>query len=322
MNRRDLVKFFGASAVSSSALAQQGNANAPYKLTVGFAAGGGTDILARLAAKHLESLVGSHFIVENKTGASGSIAASYVAKTPPDKRTLLVTSDSHVIYPHTTRTPNYEPVAEFTAIAGLAGGPQCILCHPDSKFQSIAELIQYSNNKVSDLTYASGGTGTLTHMVMELLKHKSGIQARHIPFRGSAPSLPPVMAGEISLLSSPLGMVLPHIQSGRLKALAVTSKQRSPLLPNVPTISETAGLSDYEAASWVGIIGPKGMQAAEVDKLNKAIAQFTQDKAFLDSIQANAWSPIRLNPKEFSAFITAENKKWAQLIAQTKIDFS
>lgn len=319
MIRRNLLQALGLNLLALPAWANLDNKR-PYKFIVGFAAGGGTDILARLVAKNFEDLSKVSSIVENKTGASGSIAANFVANSAPEQRNLLITSDSHLIYPYINAKANYDPIKDFTPIAGLAGGPQCLLTQANSPVNTIEDLITASQKYGADITYASGGAGTLTHMVVELLKSKTALKARHIPFRGSAPSVMPVIAGEINLLSSPLGMVLPHINSGKLKALAVTSKLRSPLLPNTPTVAETPGLQDYEASSWVGILGPQRMDLTDVASINTLIQKISQQPEFLTGISSNAWAPIRLNPSDFSAFIHKENAKWMELITKNKID--
>ena len=291
----------------------------PARIIVGFAAGGGTDVLARIFAKSLEDNFGKPFVVDNKTGASGSIAAVHVARADPDGYTLLMAADAHLIYPHLSTGLTYQAVDDFTPIACLSSGPQCIAVHPDFPCNSIEELITLSRKEKTGIDYATGGAGTLTHMVMELLKANSDINLSHIPFKGSGPSLIPVIAGDIPVLSAPLGTVLPHINSKKLKPIAVTSSTRSKFLPNVPTVSETAGFETYEASSWVGLLGPKDTSQEAVHKINAFARKLSTDNAFIERLDKNAWNPVNLTPEEFKLKMINDSIKWKDLIEKEGI---
>ena len=265
------------------------------KVYVGFAAGGGTDVLARLFAQRLEGHFKQPFVVENRTGASGAIAAVGVAKAPPDGYSLLMAADAHLIYPHLAQGLTYKAVDDFTPIACLSSGPQVIAVHPDLPVNNLAELIALSNKDKKGLAYASGGAGTLTQMVVELVKAQSDLNLMHIPFKGSGPSLVPVMAGEIPVLSSPLGIALPHIASKKLKPIAVTSAKRTKFLPDTPAVSETKGFESYEATSWVGLLGPRGMPADVVQAINAFASTLATDPTFIERLDKNAWAPVSLS---------------------------
>lgn len=308
-----LLAHLGAKAATSSYPKQAS------KIYVGFAAGGGTDVLARLFAQRLETHYKQAFVVENKTGASGAIAAVGVAKAPADGYSLLMAADAHLIYPHLSTGLTYNAVEDFTPIACLSSGPQVIAVHPDVPCNNLAELISLSRQKKNTMAYASGGAGTLTQMVVELIKANSDLDLTHVPFKGSGPSLIPVMAGEIAVLSSPLGIVLPHIASKKLKPIAVTSAKRTKFLPDTPTVSETKGFEQYEATSWVGLLGPKGLPAEIVNDINAFANTLANDPAFVARLDTNAWSPVRLSAAEFRAKMEQDSIKWKRLIDQQGI---
>ena len=289
------------------------------KIYVGFAAGGGTDVLARLFAQRLEAHFKQPFVVENKTGASGAIAAVGVAKAPPDGHSLLMAADAHLIYPHLSTGLTYKAVDDFTPIACLSSGPQVIAVHPDVPANNLAELIALSHKDKKGLAYASGGAGTLTQMVVELIKTQSDLNITHIPFKGSGPSLIPVIAGEIPVLSSPLGIVLPHIASKKLKPIAVTSAKRTKFLPGTAAVSETKGFEGYEATSWVGLLGPKGLPADIVQAINAFAGTLATDPAFVERLDKNAWSPVSLSAADFKAKMERDSAKWKKLIDQQGI---
>ena len=289
------------------------------KIFVGFAAGGGTDVLARIFAQRLDANYKQPFVVENKTGASGAIAAVSVAKSASDGYNLLMAADAHLIYPHLSKGLTYKAVEDFTPIACLSSGPQCIAVHPDFPCNSLDELIELSKRDKQGLAYASGGAGTLTQMVVELIKANSDLKVTHIPFKGSAPSLVPVMSGEIPVLSSPLGIVLPHIASKKLKPIAVTSAKRTKFLPNTPAVSETKGFEQYEATSWVGLLGPKNMPPEIVKEINRFASSLSADPTFIERLDRNAWSPVTLSAEEFKAKMEKDSIKWKSLIEKQGI---
>lgn len=319
--RRQILSMMGLAPLYAplSALAAPGYPTQASKIYVGFAAGGGTDVLARLFAQRLETHFKQPFVVENKTGASGAIAAVGVAKAPADGYNLLMAADAHLIYPHLAKGLTYKAVDDFTPIACLSSGPQVIAVHPDFPCNSLAELIELSKRDKKGLAYASGGAGTLTQMVVELIKANSDLSLTHIPFKGSGPSLVPVMAGEIPVLSSPLGIVLPHIASKKLKPLAVTSAKRTKFLPDTPTVSETKGFEQYEATSWVGLLGPKGMPADIVKEINSFANTLSTDPSFIERLDKNAWSPVSMTADEFKAKMEKDSIKWKNLIQKQGI---
>lgn len=315
--RRQILTLMGLAPIAShlnAIAALPAYPTQASKIYVGFAAGGGTDVLARLLAQRLEAHFKQPFVVENKTGASGAIAAVGVARSAPDGYSLLMAADAHLIYPHLAKGLTYKAVDDFTPIACLSSGPQVIAVHPDVPCNTLAELIEFSKRDKKGLAYASGGAGTLTQMVVELIKANSDLDLTHIPFKGSGPSLIPVLSGEIPVLSSPLGIVLPHIASKKLKPIAVTSAKRTKFLPDTPAVAETKGFEQYEATSWVGLLGPKGMPAAIVKEINRFANTLSTDPSFIERLDKNAWSPVSLTAEEFKSKMERDSIKWKKLI--------
>ena len=319
--RRQILSLMGLAplyAPLGALAAAPGYPAQPTRIFVGFAAGGGTDVLARLFAQRLEAHYKQPFVVENRTGASGAIAAVHVAKSVPDGYNLLMAADAHLIYPHLAKGLTYKAVEDFTPIACLSSGPQVIAVHPELPCNNLDELIALSK-KDKKLAYASGGGGTLTQMVVELIKVNSDLSLTHVPFKGSGPSLVPVMAGEVPVLSSPLGIVLPHIATKKLKPIAVTSAKRTKFLPDTPAVSETKGFENYEATSWVGLLGPKNMPPEIVKELNRFANSLSTDPTFIERLDRNAWSPVSLTAEEFKAKMEKDSIKWKNLIEKQGI---
>ncbi|MGD9942470.1 MAG: tripartite tricarboxylate transporter substrate binding protein [Burkholderiaceae bacterium] len=308
---------FGAAYAQGSARGSY--PDKPVHILVGFAAGGGIDIMARIVAKSLTEQLGQPFVVENRPGASGIIAAGRVAKSSPDGVTLLVTADVHLIAPTLTKEVPYDPLKDFAAVGTLASGPQCIAVHPGFAAQTLPALIESAKARPGALAYASGGGGTLTHMAMELFCTRAGIRMLHIPHKGSGPSLMPVMAGDVPVLSISLGSALPHAKSGKLRILAVTSAQRTPLAPEIPTVAESAGLSGFEASSWMGVLAPAGTPPPVVSLLNAEIEKLLQRRDVQEQLAINAWVANPQSPQSFSDMLARDMAKWTALVRDTGI---
>ncbi|MCC6533974.1 MAG: tripartite tricarboxylate transporter substrate binding protein [Burkholderiales bacterium] len=286
----------------------------PVRILVGFAPGGGIDVSARLAAQRLGESLGQPFLVDNRAGASGAIAAAQVAKAAPDGHILLMTADVHVITPAFARELPYDPIKDFAAVGTLVSGPQAIAVHPSLPARSAAELIALARTQREGIAYASAGGGTLTHVAMELFRSMAGIRLLHVPYKGSGASVVAVIGGEVPILSIAIGQSLPHSKAGKLRTLAVTSAKRSQLAPEIPALAETPGLAGYEASSWVGMLAPAATPAAIVNTLNAEIERLLQRRDVLEQLAARAWVAHARSPKAFSEFIAAETAKWAKLI--------
>ncbi len=289
----------------------------PVRIFVGFAPGGGIDIMARMAARRMTESLGQSFLVDNRPGASGNIAAAQVAKSAPDGYTLLMTADVHVITPGFTKDLPYDPVKDFAAIGTFVSGPQAIVAHPSLPARSLPELIALAKKQPGSIAYASAGGGTLTHMAVELFRSMAGIRLLHVAYKGSGASVIAAISGEVPVLSIAIGQATPHAKAGKLRILAVTSAKRWQLSPEIPTVAEVPGLAGYEAASWQGLLAPAGTPTAIVSRLNSEIDRMLQSREVLDQLAQRAWVANPRTPQAFTDFVTSEMAKWAKLIRES-----
>jgi len=295
----------------------------PVKIVVPFAAGGTTDILARALGPELAKAFGQPFVIDNKPGAGGNLGADLVAKAPPDGYVLLMgTVGTHGInqslYP---RLP-FDPIKDFAPITLVAGVPNVLVMNPAKAqalgIQNVADLIRYAKANPGKLNMASSGNGTSIHLSGELFKALTGTYMVHFPYRGSGPALLDLIGGTMDLMFDNLPSSMPQIKAGKLKALAVTSAQRSAALPDLPTIAEAAppgsGLKDYEASSWFGLLAPAGTPSDIVNRLQQESAKALAAPALKERLLAQGAIPSGMPPAEFAAFIAAETKKWAVVV--------
>lgn len=283
MNRRSisLAALLAAFGVAGSAWADY--PERPVKLIVPFAPGGGTDIVGRQVAEQLTMLLKQPFIVENKPGAGAMLGAEFVAKSAPDGYVLLMgTSAELTIGPKLTPgLARYDPVKDFTPIALVGTSPNVLVAGPGFSLEGIQEIAAFALANPDKLSYGSGGAGTGPHLSGELLKSMGKFQMIHVPYKGSGPALNDVLAGQTQLMMSTLAPALPFIKSNRLRAVAVTSAKRSPLLPGTPTVAEQ-GLKGYEAVTWYAVLAPSGTPKEVVARLQRAVAQLLQRKDVAD----------------------------------------
>ena len=301
----------------------------PVRIVVPFPAAGTTDILARAIAPELQRAFGQPFVVENKPGAGGNTGAAEVAKAGGDGYTLLMgTVGTHAINPALYPKMPYDHVKDFAPITLVAGVPNVLVMNPASAqkygINSVADLVRVARANPGRLNVASSGNGTSIHLSAELFKTLTGTFMLHLPYRGSGPALIDLMGGNVDLMFDNLPSSLPHIKSGRLKALAVTSGQRSAALPDLPTIAEAGGpaLKDYEASSWFGLLAPAGTPAEVVNRLQQETAKALALPLIKERMLAQGAIPSGMTPAEFVRFIDAETKKWAQVVkaAGAKVD--
>ena len=273
--RNSLVASIALTAMIAPAAAYaQGNANAPLtyptktiRMLVGFAAGGGTDATARLFAQKLSDAFGQNVVVDNRPGAGGNIAADILAKSNPDGYTLLMTVAAHAVNATLYRKLPYDPIRDFSPVSLVAAAPNIVTAHPSISAHSAKELVALARSKPGQFTYASAGNGTTMHLTMELFSSMAGIQLVHVPYNGGGPSTIAALSGQTQLLSSSLPTALPHVRSGKLLVMGVTSAERTELAPDLPTIAESAGLPGYAVKVWYGILAPAHTPVAVIDKL-------------------------------------------------------
>jgi tripartite-type tricarboxylate transporter receptor subunit TctC len=283
----------------------------PVRLIVGFAPGGGTDIIARLLAQKLTERWGQPVVVENRLGASGNIAAELVAKSSPDGYTLLHAFSSHASNPALSKLP-FDINKDFSAISLVASGPAVVLAHPAAA-RTLPELIAYAKAHPGAIKYGSSGVGTPVHLAGELMQELTGTEMVHVPYKGIAPAMVAIVAGDIQLTYATPISAAAQLKGGRLVALAVAGANRFPTLPDVPTAAE-AGLPGYEIEFWYALLGPGGMPATLVDRIQREVAAIVTAPDMKESLLAQGAIAIGSRPAELNALIAREYARWAELV--------
>ena len=306
-------------ATTSAAWAQGAWPTKPVKIVVPFAPGGTTDILARAVAPELSRAFGQQFVVENKGGAGGNLGAEIVAKSPGDGYTLLMgTVGTHGINRALYAKLPYDPFKDFVPITLVAGVPNVMVVNADlaatHKINNVNDFIKYARANPGKLNMASSGNGTSIHLAGELFKSQIGIFMAHIPYRGSSPALMDLAAGNMDVMFDNLPSAMQLIKGGKIKALAVTSGQRSSALPDVPTIEEAAGLKGFEASSWFGLLAPAGTPMDIVNRIQQEVAKSLNSPAIKEKLQLQGAIPSGNTSAQFAALIDAEHKKWAAVV--------
>lgn len=293
----------------------------PVKIVVPFPAGGTTDILARQLAKELGDRWGKPVIVDNKAGASGTIFSEQLARMPADGYTLMLTATHHVINPGLYKSLKYDTRTDFTSLALVAAVPNVLVVHPSFPARTVQEMVQYARANPGQVNFGSAGTGGANHLSGELFKSMAGVDMVHVPYKGAAPALNDLLGGQIPVMFDSVPGVLQHIQSGKLRALGVTSLKRSPALPNVPTIDE-AGLKGFEATAWFGLYAPGRMEPRLRDKLAGDVLQVLRSPAIKAQFASLGAEPGTMAQPQFASFVDAELTKWGKVIndAKVKID--
>jgi len=290
----------------------------PVSIIVPWAAGGSTDILARLLSEHLTQSMGQSFIVENRSGASGNIGSAYVARAKPDGYTLLVGSMStHTMNQALFSTMPFDGVEDFTPIAELALVTNTMVVSESVKANTVAEFVEYARANPDKIAYASAGTGSTNHLSAAMFEKATGIKMTHVPYRGGAPAVLDTVADRTQLFFSAGTQTLPHVKAGKLKLLAVTEAQRSPLLPDVPAVAET--VPGYEMAVWYGAFGPKGMDPELVKRLNKEINAVLARPDVVTKMEAMAVELRQGTPEAFDKLLRADAAKYGALVKELGI---
>lgn len=289
------------------------------RLVVPFPAGGATDVVARVVAQNVAVALGQSVVVDNRTGAGGTIGAAEVAKAPADGYTLLLTTTStHAISPHLMPRLAYDPVRDFTPIAHLADAPNVLLVTAGLPVKSVAELISYAKAHPRQLNYASSGNGTIVHLNGAEFAARAGMELTHVPYKGTGQSITDLAAGQVHVLFDSIVTAMPQARAGRVRALAVTSGQRSPLAPELPTVAES-GLPGFTAVTWFGLYGPARLPAPLVARIHQAFAQAVQAPAVVQAMAQVGAVPASGSPAAFAAMVAADSQRWAQVIREQKI---
>jgi tripartite-type tricarboxylate transporter receptor subunit TctC len=320
--RRTLVTIIAtglALALHAGPVAAQGFPAKPVRMIIGFAAGGTTDLVGRLVAQRLGEYWGQTVVVENRTGASGMIAAEAVAKAPADGYTLLVTPQTSLaVAPALYGKTPYDATRDFTPITLMGSTPTIMVVNPAFPAKTFAEFVELAKKSVVPLAYGSGGIGSSPHMAGELLSAQLGIRMTHIPYKGESPALTDTMGGQVPIMFGNISVAVPHIKSGKLRALASTGAARSPLLPDVPTVAES-GLKDFSIATWFGLLGPAGMPADLVARIQRDVARVLATPDIRNRLVDLGVDIVANSPEEFSAYLRTEIVRYAKVIKDAGI---
>lgn len=284
----------------------------PVRLIVGFPPGGAADILGRVAAQQLTDALGQQFVVDNRGGAGGLIATELAAKSSADGYTLLFTSIPHVINPHLYRKVTYDAVRDFAPAVLFVTVPLMLAVNPSLPVTSVKELIAYAKARPGQVNYASGGSGSSSHLAMELFKTMAGVNLNHIPYKGTGPLITDLIAGQVGITIASAVPLIPQVKAGKLRGLATTGAKRSSAVPDLPTIGET--VPGYDVTNWFGILAPAGTPRAVVARVNTTLNQALQRPQVKDLLMARGADPGGGTPDEFAKIIKADFAKWAKVV--------
>lgn len=288
-------------------------------MIVGFPAGGPTDLAARTLAPAMQASLGQTIIVENKPGATGTIAAAQIKRSAPDGYTLFVSSiGTFVVAPHLIKSVAYDPIADFDYISLPFQAPNVLVTGPARPERTVAEVLAALKNNPNKLTFASSGVGASDHLSAELLWQQTNTTGIHVPYKGGAPALQDTLGGQVDFFMTNINAVLPQIRAGKLYPIAITADKRSPALPDVPTFSE-AGVQGMEVYGWQGLTAAKGLPLDVKKKLSDAAIQAMQDPATVKKLQDLGITIVANTPEEFTRFVVIENQRWKNLITTRKI---
>ena len=305
-------------ALASTAAGAQGFPTKPVRMLVPNAAGGAVDVLARTLGQALAKTWGQQLVVDNRPGAGGIIASQALIQSPPDGYTLILVAAGHPLNQFFYPKLPYDTFKDFTAITEVSDMPLTINVAKASPVKDLKELLAQAKAKPGSLSYGMSGYGTSAHLAGELLNHMAGVKIVSIPYKGGAPALTAVIAGEIPMSVNPMSEVIGQLEGGTVRALAVTTAARSPVLPNVPTVAEQ-GVTGYATGNWFGLLGPKGMDAALVAKIQADVATALKDPTVVDYLKKVGSIPVGSTPQAFEAFMRAEADKWGPVIKAANI---
>jgi len=309
---RSIAAGLAFSLWAFSALAQD-YPTRPVRIVIPLSPGGTTDVPGRIIAQKLSETLGQQFFVENRAGAGGTIGTDYVAKSKPDGYTLLLTASPFVIAPHVYKNIPYNALADFEPVIRIASGPYVLVVHPSLGVNSVKELIALAKKEPGKIDFASSGNGGAQHLVTELFMYMTGIKLNHVPYKGSGPAQQDLMSGiiKVSFVGTPIA--IPHMKSGRLKALGVSTAKRSPEIPEVPTIAE-AGVPGYEAIVWIGMLAPAGTPREIVARLNGEIGRLIRTDDVKRLLAPTGMEPDPDTPAQFGAYLKADYDKWGKVV--------
>ncbi len=285
----------------------------PVTVIVPFAAGGNTDGIARMVAQKLSEGLNQQFIVENKGGAGGALAADFVARAQPDGYTLFLTAHSVLTVVPKMMKVKYDPLKDFATISNVATNPFVLVVHKDLPVNSVADFVKYVKDQKGNVSYASAGQGSLAHLSMALFLKEAGIDMVHVPYKGNAPALSDVLAGHVPVMFSNLSDALPHAAGGNVKLLAVSGDKRAPQIPNVPTVAES-GYPKYKSLTWNALMAPAGTPKEVIDKAAKIIIDAVKDPKFAEKLAGYGVDPLGNTPEQFAKELEGDVALWASAL--------
>ena len=300
-------------ALIATGVAAQQYPSKPIRLMVPFPPGGSTDIVARIVAQKLGAQLGQSLVIENRGGAGGTLGTAVVAKATPDGYNLVVGTTCVLVVPSVYQKLDYDPIKDFAPISLMAVTPYLLVVNPSVQAKSVKELVELLRSQPGKLNYASAGVGSTTHLAMEMLKNVSNTYALHIPYNGNGPAGTALIAGQVEILFGSLPAVLPHAKSGRVRALAVGTPQRSPSLPDVPTVAES-GYPGFDASLWLALMAPAGTPAPIIERLNKEVIAAVSSKDTAETLDKNGAEPLTSTPAELAAMIKDGVGKYAKVV--------
>lgn len=309
-------------AFFSGAAFGQGYPAKSIRMIVPFPAGGGSDTMGRVVGQKLSERLGQQIVVENRPGAGGSIGAEMVAKAAPDGYTLLLGSTSEIAqYPHVNPKIAYNPQRDFAPISLVGNVPLILVAHPSLPVKTVRELVALARSRPGAINFSSAGNGSTTHLAVELLVLTTRIKMTHVPYKGSAPAVVDLVAGNVQVGIPTMPAALPFVKAGRLKALAISTARRAPAMPDVPTMQE-GGVGGYDTALWTGILAPSGTPNAILLRLQSEIADIIRLPDVKEALAKQGAEPVASTPEQFSAFIKSELAKWAKVVKDSgaKVD--
>lgn len=322
MTKRTTLKrllSFCVLAGTATLASAQAYPSKPIRLIVGYPPGGGIDFAARTIQQPLQDALKQQVVVDYKPGASGMLAAGELTRAAPDGYTLLLANTGpFAIAPYLQAKRPYDPVTQFTYIGQISQGSYIAVTRPDHPAKDLREFVTWAKANAGKVNFASGGNGTSTHLNGELMNQASGLDMVHVPYKGSAPAVQDLMAGQTQLLIDAGTVLLPHVKGGKLKALAVTGPKRDPQLPDVPTVREL-GIAGLETVGFQGLVGPAGMPREVVERLSTALATALAQPDVRAKFAASGAEVHPQGPAEFAAFVKADNEKWSRLIRERKL---
>ena len=310
--RRAILTAFATLALVTTAQAQAPWPNKPVKILVPTAPGGTADNTARMLALHMSKVTGQQFYVENRGGAGNILGIEQVARSPNDGYTFLLGAGTiamnHVVY----RKLPYDLMKDLTPVTQMVSVPNMLVVHPSLPVKTLAEYIALAKAKPGQITYGSAGVGSNLHLAMELLKYRAGIDIVHVPYKGVTPALQDTLAGHVVSMISNIPSGKPHVDAGKLRALAVTSRTRVAVMPDLPTVAES-GIKDYEVMNWFGLFAPAGTPQPIIDRMQQEAAAMMAEKDIKDRLAAEGADPIASKPADFAAFVRDEVKRWDEV---------